>query len=56
MGIFSALKGINSETCRPILLNFELGWDFMVVQVTCKYEEDPIKNGREKLETRFSLL
>ena len=27
----------------------------MVVVVTCKYKEDPIKNGWEKLETLYSL-
>ena len=30
--------------------------NIMVVLVTCKYEEDPIKNEGARVLTRFSLL
>ena len=37
-------RAANSEVLGPIRSNFELGRDFMVVLLTCKNEEDPIKN------------
>ena len=37
-------RAANSAVLAPIWSNFELGQDFMVVHLTCKNEEDPIKN------------
>ena len=46
----------NSEMSCLIWLKFEFVQDFMPVLITCKFEEDPIKNGPEKSETPFSPL
>ena len=44
----------NSAVICPIWLNFELLRDTMVVLVTCKNEEDPIKNeGARVLTTLY---
>ena len=43
MGIFSDAQG----------LKFNLVRDIMVVLVTCKYEEDPIKNEGARVLTRL---
>ena len=48
MGIFPDLG--------PIRPNFELIRDVMDVLVTCKYEEDPIKNEGARVDTTFSPL
>ena len=37
-------RAANSAVLGPIWPNFELVRDVMDVLVTCKYEEDPIKN------------
>ena len=39
------LRAGNSAVPGRIMLNFETVRDFMVVLVTCKNEEDPIKSG-----------
>ena len=45
MGIFFRRStAVNSAALSPIWPNFELVRDFMVVLVTCKNEEDPIRN------------
>ena len=36
--------------------NFDLVRDVMDVLVTCKYEEDPIKNEGARVDTTFSPL
>ena len=41
---------------RGILPKFELIQAFIVVLVTCKNEEDPIKNEGTRMLTRFSPL
>ena len=41
MGIFPDAQG--QLTNRPIWSNFKLGRDFMILLLTCKNEEDPIK-------------
>ena len=46
----------NSEVSGGILPIFELIQAFMVVLVTCKNEEDPIKNEGARVLTRFSPL
>ena len=45
-----------SAVLCPIWLNFELVRDVMYVLVTCKYEEDPIKNEGTRVLTTFSPL
>ena len=44
------------ETSGRIWPNFELVRDLMNVLVTCKYEEDPIKNEGARVDTTFSPL
>ena len=45
-----------SAVLGPIWPNFKLIRDFMDVLVTCKYEEDPIKNEGARVDTTFSPL
>ena len=54
MGIFP--RAANSKVLRRILPNFEPIQDFMVVLVTCKNKEEPIKNEGVRVVTRFSPL
>ena len=49
-------RAANSSVLGPIWLNFELVRDVMDVPVTCKYEEDPIKNEGARVFTTFSPL
>ena len=57
MGIFpDAQRAANSEVLGPIWPNFELVRDVMDILVTCKYEEDPIKNGGARVVTTFFPL
>ena len=57
MGIFSnRSREANSAVLGPIWPNFELVRDHMDVLVTCKYEEDPIKNEDARVDTTFSPL
>ena len=44
----------NSEVTDLIRPEFELNRDFMLVLVTSKFDDDPIKNGRASCETPFS--
>ena len=44
----------NSEVSNGILPKFILNQAFIVVLVTCKNEEDPIKNEGTRVLTRFS--
>ena len=46
----------NSAVLGPIWPNFELVRDIMNDLVTCKYEEDPIKNEGSRVDTTFSPL
>ena len=46
----------NSAVLGPIWPSFELVRDVMDVIVTCKYEEDPIKNEGARVLTTFSPL
>ena len=50
------LWAANSYVPDRILPNFELIQDIMVVLVTCKNKEEPIKNEGDRVVTRFSLL
>ena len=49
-------RAANSAVLGPIWPNFELVRDVMDVLVTCKYEEDPIKNEGARVDTTFSPL
>ena len=49
-------RAANSAVLGPIWPNFELVRDVMYVLVTCKYEEDPIKNEGTRVFTTFSPL
>ena len=57
MGIFSRRsRAANSAVLGPIWPNFKLVRDVINVLVTCKYEEDPIKNEGARVDTTFSPL
>ena len=58
MGIFPDAQGqlYNFAVLGPIWPNFELVRDVIDVLVTCKYEEDPIKNEGARVDTSFSPL
>ena len=57
MGIFSRRsRAANSAVLGPIWPNFELVRDVMDFLVTCKYEEDSIKNEGARVFTTFSQL
>ena len=49
-------RAANSAVLGPIWPNFKLVRDLMDVLVTCKYEEDPIKNVGTRVDTTFSPL
>ena len=49
-------RAANSAVLGPIWPNFKLVRDVMNVLVTCKYEEDPIKNEGARVGTTFSPL
>ena len=49
-------RAANSAVLGPIWPNFELVRDVMDVLLTCKYEEDPIKNEGARVFTTFSPL
>ena len=53
---FKRSRAANSEVSGGILPKFELIQAFVVVLVTCKNEEDPIKNEGARVLTRFSPL
>ena len=57
MGIFSRRsRAANSAVLSPIWPNFELVQDLIDVPVTCKYEEDPLKNEGARVLKTFSPL
>ena len=49
-------RAANSAVLGRIWPKFELVRDIIVVLVTCKYEEDPIKNEGARVDTTFSPL
>ena len=53
---FIRSRAAYSAVLGPIWSNFELVRDVMNVLVTCKYEEDPIKNEGARVLTTFSSL
>ena len=50
---FRRSRATNSEVSGGILPKFELIQAFIVVLITCKNEEDPIKNEGTRVLTRF---
>ena len=50
---FKRSRIANSAVLGRILLKFELVRDIIDVLVTCKYEEDPIKNEVARVLTRL---
>ena len=55
MGSFSDAQGqLTPQSFGRIWPTLELVRDIIVVLVTCKYEEDPIKNEGARVLTRFS--
>ena len=54
MTFFRRSRATNSEVSGGILPKFELIQAFIVVFVTCKNEEDPIKNEGARVLTRFT--
>ena len=53
---FRRSRAANSEVSGGIPLKFELIQAFIVVLVTCKNENDPIKNKGSRVLIRFSPL
>ena len=53
---FRPSRAANSEVSGGILPKFKLIQAFIVVLVTCKNEEDPIKNEGARVLTRFFPL
>ena len=53
---FRRSRAANSKVSGGILAKFEVIQAFIVVLVTCKNEEDPIKNEGARVLTRFSPL
>ena len=51
---YRRLRAETSVECDRIWPNFELIRDFMVVFVSCKNEEDPIKKDGARVATTFS--
>ena len=57
MGIFPDTQGqLTPQSLVKTLPNFELIRDFIVVFVTCKNEEDPIKNEGTSVHNVFSII
>ena len=56
MTFFRRSRATNSEVSGGFLPKFELIKAFIAVLVTCKNEEDPIKNEGARVLTRFSPL
>ena len=54
--IFQSLEGSGLRSQRSDLAEIKLIRDVIVVLVTCKNEEDPIKNEVARVATTFSPL
>ena len=53
---FRRSRAVNSTVLGRIWPKFELVRDIMGVLVTCKYEEDPIKNEGARVLTRLYVV
>ena len=56
MGILQSTRAAKSAVLGRIWPKFELNRDIMVVLVTCKYEEDPIKMKALACSQRFPII
>ena len=56
MGFFQRSRAANTAVLGPIWPNFEIIRDVRDVLVTCKYDEDPIKNEGARVLITFSPL
>ena len=56
MGFFSNLKAANSAVGGRVELKFDIIRDFMVVLLTCKNEEDPIKVEGARMLKRLYVV
>ena len=56
MGIFPDARAANSTVQRSDHAEFQTHQRFMVVFIACKNKEEPIKNERARVVTRFSPL
>ena len=54
--LFRRSRVANSADPSQILLNFEPIKAFIAVRVSCKNKEDPMKNGKARVLTRFSPI
>ena len=54
-GVSRRSRAANSAVLGPIWPNFELVRDLMNVLITCKYEEDPIKNEGARVVTTLYI-
>ena len=54
-GLSRRSRAANSAVLGPIWPNFELVRDLMDVLITCKYEEDPIKNEGARVVTTLYI-
>ena len=54
--MFRRSRANNSEVNRSIKPKIEHFWDLMAVLVTCKFDEDPIKNEVAILQITFFPL
>ena len=54
--VFRRSRAANSKVSGGILPKFELIQAFIVAPVTCKNDEDPIKNEGARALTRFSPI
>ena len=56
LGFFQTSGAANSSVPCPMVPNFKPNRDLMVVLVTCKNKEEPIKSEEAKVVTRFFPL
>ena len=56
MTFFRRSRAANSEVSGGILPKFKLIQAFIVALVTCKNEEDPIKNEGARVLTRYKSM
>ena len=54
-GFFSRAQGQQTPQCSQMRLNFELGPVYMAVLLTCKNEEDLIKNEGARVFTTLYI-
>ena len=55
-GFSRGTRAANSAVYGPIWSNFEVIQNFMIVLLTCKNEEDPIKNRGARVFTTYTSI